>query len=735
MKKEIKVAWFSSNAARDKVLTTNGKSLDNYCTKCIATEDFGNYVLDGTFTIDAQGHLEEEDILKVRLDYGDEIFRISKVTKGTRYIDIVARQVTIAESLTLYLDDVRPTNVSGQGALSHLLTNAAGTKEIILQSDIATSNTAYYQDMSLYKAIHDSDNSFLTRWGGECLRRQYTLSINTHIGSDRNVSIREKKNLTGFSGESNIDDLVTRARGKGNNGILGSWIDSPLKGNYARVYTNTIEYSDVKVKGESDTDGFATEALAKAELDRLVKLEFSQNDIDKLKATYTINFVQLEKTEEYKNYVAAERIYLGDTIRVYVPKIKTDIKVRAIARKYNVLAKKVDEITLSNTVTLSAMSMNSVVADLKKQYANTNNNSIASYIDSIIKSGMKDSYLVVRANELLVMDTKDINTAIKVTRFNKNGLGFSSTGYYGKYNYGFTSDGKINASLIATGILSTIMIQNADGSFQIDLSKTGGASFFNNNKKAMEMSNNALKFFNWNHDGEGVGTIGSTVLHADNTKPAISLWNEKNSWFQIGYRNSDGSISPYLEFDKYGISNEGCPIQLYDNIQLNGYRIYLNKKSDNAFMTIATDGRVYMNGGVHVNGQLTCTGEKPRVVNTSVGHVCINAYETPNPKFADYSENDEVLDENGICTVILDSLFLETVSLEEGYQVFLTKYGKGDIWVEDRNMDSFLVHGEPNLKFSWNIVGKQKGYEHVRMKRVEIEPKETKMRKEEIRIG
>lgn len=140
MKKQIKVAYFPPSTPKDIVLGRNGKSLDKYCVKCTTEEDLstGNYIIDLTFRIDdnIQDVLQEEAILKVLMDYGNEVFRISKVTVGTRYIDVVARQITIADSLTLWLEDVRPTNLNGQGAVSWLLDNAEGKKEIQIISDI-----------------------------------------------------------------------------------------------------------------------------------------------------------------------------------------------------------------------------------------------------------------------------------------------------------------------------------------------------------------------------------------------------------------------------------------------------------------------------------------------------------------------------------------------------------------------------------------------------------------------
>ena len=57
-------------------------------------------------------------------------------------------------------------------------------------------------------------------------------------------------------------------------------------------------------------------------------------------------------------------------------------------------------------------------------------------------------------DELLVMDTPDINTAVKIWRFNNAGLGYSSTGYNGTYGLAMTMDGAIVADRITTGTLN-----------------------------------------------------------------------------------------------------------------------------------------------------------------------------------------------------------------------------------------------------------------------------------------
>lgn len=56
-------------------------------------------------------------------------------------------------------------------------------------------------------------------------------------------------------------------------------------------------------------------------------------------------------------------------------------------------------------------------------------------------------------DEILIMDSDDINAAVHVWRFNKNGWGYSSNGYNGTYSLAATMDGGIVADYIATGIL------------------------------------------------------------------------------------------------------------------------------------------------------------------------------------------------------------------------------------------------------------------------------------------
>lgn len=495
MSRNILISIYDKNTPKSKVLPSNGIAiLDNICVECKTEEDLGgNYTLDATFLIDDDGlykNIHEEAILKVRMDYGDEIFRIIRVNPNRRDIDFFAMQITIADSLAVFLKDVRPTDLNGQGALSYILqnsneykTNKQYARDLEVFSDISTYATAYYQDVNMYQALHDADQSFENRWGKcEVQRRGYRININKRIGTNRGFQVRSRKNLTGFEYETNMCDITTRIKPVGFNGItIEGYVDSPLINNYATIKTKKIKYEDVKVRDENTSESdegmiFDTLAQAQTELIRRAKLEFTEKHIDELQASYRVSFVQLEKTEEYKDYAILEKVYLGDTVTVIEDKLNININVRAVKKKYDVLRQMVTEIELSNSnLNNKAVSIASIIKELEKipdgdeilQQAKES-------ATNMINSGLKNSYVIVRPNEILIMDTKDINTATKVWRWNNGGLGFSSNGYYGTYGTAITNDGAIVADFITTGVLNANLIKTGvlssiDGSVSISL--------------------------------------------------------------------------------------------------------------------------------------------------------------------------------------------------------------------------------------------------------------------------
>ena len=202
-------------------------------------------------------------------------------------------------------------------------------------------------------------------------------------------------------------------------------------------------------------------------------------------------------------------------------------------------------------------------------------------------------------------------------------------------------------------------------------------------------------------DSEGIrlATGALKVIESDGNQ-VFEIVNDQegNPGIELG-RYTVGS-TPYIDFHSSGAGGD------YDS------RI------------IATDGNGSNSSGnliahcstFKISGNLNVLGAKNRAVKTDhYGTRALNAYETTDCLFGDIGNNTVV---DGTCRIDLDTIFLETVTTDGGYNVFLTKYAKGDIWVDEMGTDYFVVKGD-NIPFAWEIKAKQKGYENNRLELIQ----------------
>lgn len=528
------ICLFNSTASKSDLIQTNGDYiLDMLCTSAIITEELnGEYSFDGVFRITntfpkaLYDMLTEESILKVNEEYGIEYFRIAKVIKTNKNITVFARHITISDILTLWCEDVRPENQNGAGAISWIYNNSIGNKLLTVNSDITETNTSYFINKNVYECLFTADNSFLDRWGGEVYRRGLNLSINKRVGADRGVTIRSKKNLTGFEATTSVDTLITRIYPKGYDGITinEKYIDSEYINNYARIYSKEVKFDDIKVNGESIDDGFETLAAAQEELKRRVKQMYDIDKVDLLTATYRINFIELGKTEEYKNYSILEQTWLGDTVEVIEDTLGINISVRVLKRKFDVLKNKRTETELSNKdIKTKPPTIQQIANEIEKiPTTDTFLQMAKDQATSVINAGI-NGYVVANKNEILIMDTSDKNTATKVWRFNVNGIGYSNTGYYGEYGTAITMEGQIVADFITTGVLNanlikTGIIQSLNGESFINLD-TGEARLTGTVKsysgdQYVSLDSGGVTFQDW-HKKEQMLRIGSSFFSSN----------------------------------------------------------------------------------------------------------------------------------------------------------------------------------------------------------------------------
>jgi hypothetical protein len=113
-----------------------------------------------------------------------------------------------------------------------------------------------------------------------------------------------------------------------------------------------------------------------------------------------------------------------------------------------------------------------------------------------------------------------------------------------------------------------------------------------------------------------------------------------------------------------------------------------------------------------VYGNFDVYGTKNCLQHTKhYGDRAISAYETAEYYLGDLGES---VIENGLCIVPIELIFAECINTDVPYQVILTPYGNGHIYVAERTETSFIVRGD-NIPFGWELKAKRRGYENVRL--------------------
>lgn len=130
-------------------------------------------------------------------------------------------------------------------------------------------------------------------------------------------------------------------------------------------------------------------------------------------------------------------------------------------------------------------------------------------------------------------------------------------------------------------------------------------------------------------------------------------------------------------------------------------------------------------GNVVVNGSFTVNGNKAATVKMDNGEMRqLYVEESPETWFADYGSATLV---NGRAKVALDDMFLETIIVNDKHpmKVFIQPNGETNgVYVVKHDTYFEVIEnnkGTSNASFDYRIMAKRKGYEDVRMEKVDIQ--------------
>ena len=431
---------------------------------CKVTEERnGQYELVMTYPITGVHYsdIAENRIIMAKTEDGgqNQAFIIYKVSKPLNGIITVN-----AEHISYLLNGfvVMPFNaVSCADAMSKIADNTVINTPFAYHTDVTTlGNFSFDTPRAIRGILGGEQGSLLDVYGGYDYKfDNFDVYLLQSRGTDNGVSIRYGKNLVDLKDTVDTTSVYT--------GIVPYWADN--EGNKVYLPEKVVlsehaadfPYKILKsVDFSSDFEAQPTEAQLRAKAQSYVE----SNAGWKIKNSIDVSFVNLGQTEEYKQFKALERVKLCDYVTVIYDKLGVDVKTKVIKTVYDVLAERYDTISLGDTIYTLAKAIQGAIDSPTVVEVNTTVKSAVQRATKLIQGGL-GGHVVFNTNgdgepqEILIMDTDDISTAVNVIRMNLNGIGFSHNGYEGPFDTAWTIDGHFVADYIDTGELNGNLIK------------------------------------------------------------------------------------------------------------------------------------------------------------------------------------------------------------------------------------------------------------------------------------
>lgn len=730
---------------------TNGIGRLSDCTRFVVTEE-RNGIYEAEFDYPITGvHFDEISLGKIVACTHDDKHDIQPFVIYSRSVPDLNGIVTFnAHHISYRLNDVvvMPyTAGSVAAALNGIATNSVNSNPFTFWTDKTT--TAEFTNevpRNARNMLGGEENSILDVFGGGDYEfDKFTVKLHAHRGQDSDVEIRYSKNLTNLS--QTIDD------GESYNAVVPYWTGSegelltlPEK---MLVFSGTepqvaylTDHNLIIIRTETDepievaytiadaapmdlSDAFEEQPTVE-QLRNAAIARFESSDAWLPNENLTVDFVQLWQTAEFEEYSALQRVSLCDTVSVYYPQVGiSEVKQRVVKVVYNVLMDRYDSIELGQVQTSLGQAIQTQI--MENVPTTSMMDAAIQYATDLIRGGL-GGYVVMTPGpngypqEILIMDTPDVDTAVNVWRFNQGGLGHSHSGYQGPFDdIALTQDGKINANMITTGALNANLITAGT------ITDATGKNTWNLDRGQFTTKQGSI----------GPMTVSeSAVLYSSSNSASIinryGIRTLKRTRYTDGYATNGfafntGALIAYSKWGSTSVNdyNELARVEVgYSSTTKDeSIRFYVGGTNyTDSYLTVyknVPDGPIQFEKKVYISGDLEVGGDKNRRIKTEdYGERLLYSYETPSPMFGDIGE--AVLDEDGVCYVDLDDIFSETIADNVEYQVFLQKEGQGDCWIVEKDPRYFVIQGTPNLKAAWELKAKQRDYATKRLEQAGI---------------
>ena len=279
----------------------------------------------------------------------DQPFRIYRVVPELDKVTVYARHI-FYDLLDNMVKSLKPSpSAVGASVVQSLSGACLSSHDFSFYSDLtSTAEDVEWENINPVEAML-GENGLVSKYGAELARDWYDVFLVRRVGNNTDVSIREKKNLTGISYDVDETDVVTRIMPTGEDAdgnilyLPELYIDSPNLNAYTHPKWIHLPVSEAKEVTDGDEPKSKTQCYA--EMRKAAQDEYAKG-CDLPTITLKVDFVNCSDAEEYRQYAALTDIFLGDSVRVIARRIGVEVSMRMTQYTYDCMTKKYTSVTL-----------------------------------------------------------------------------------------------------------------------------------------------------------------------------------------------------------------------------------------------------------------------------------------------------------------------------------------------------------------------------------------------------
>lgn len=279
----------------------------------------------------------------------DQPFRIYRVVPELDKVTVYARHI-FYDLLDNMIKSLKPSPSAVGASVAQSISGAClSSHDFSFYSNLtSTAEDVEWENINPVEAML-GENGLVNKYGAELSRDWYDVFLVKRVGNDTDVSIRERKNLTGISYDVDETDVVTRIMPTGEDAdgnilyLPELYIDSPNLNAYTHPKWIHLPVSEAKEVTDGDEPKSKTQCYA--EMRKAAQAEFDAG-CDLPTVTLKVDFINCSDAEEYKQYAALTDIFLGDSVRVIARRIGVEVSMRMTQYTYDCLTRKYTSVTL-----------------------------------------------------------------------------------------------------------------------------------------------------------------------------------------------------------------------------------------------------------------------------------------------------------------------------------------------------------------------------------------------------